>query len=138
MQLKRTAPPAHDFARMRADCGWGPMIPLPEAERSLAAGLFNTCAYVDGTLAGFGRVVGDGVLYFYLQDIIVEPAFRGQGIGRAIVDDLLAQIEAAATITCSIGLMSVEGKEALYQASGFQSRPAPGVGAGMTQFIIKD
>jgi GNAT superfamily N-acetyltransferase len=51
-------------------------------------------ALIDGTMAGFAIhhhhdstwVVGcDG----YLEDLYLDPAFRGKGIGRALIDDLI-------------------------------------------------
>jgi GNAT superfamily N-acetyltransferase len=52
-------------------------------------------AEVDGTLLGFAIhhhhcstwVMGDDC---YLEDLFVSPAARGQGLGRALIDDLIA------------------------------------------------
>ena len=52
-------------------------------------------AFVDGAMAGFAIhhhhdstwVLGsDG----YLEDLYLDPAFRGKGVGRALIDDLIA------------------------------------------------
>lgn len=52
-------------------------------------------ALVDGVMAGFAIhhhhdstwVIGsDG----YLEDLYLDPAFRGKGLGRALIDDLIA------------------------------------------------
>jgi len=32
------------------------------------------------------RVVGDGGLVFYIQDVIVVSSFQGQGIGKMLMD----------------------------------------------------
>ena len=43
-----------------------------------------------GRLIGLARVMGDGALYFFLADLIVDPAFRGEKLGdrlmRAVTD----------------------------------------------------
>lgn len=52
-------------------------------------------AQVDGVVAGFALhqhhpsswVLGDDC---YLEDLFVDPAFRGQGLGRALIEDLMA------------------------------------------------
>lgn len=52
-------------------------------------------AWVQGRVAGFAIhqnhpstwVAGDDC---YLEDLFVDPAFRGQGIGRALIEDLAA------------------------------------------------
>lgn len=85
-----------------------------------------------------GRVVGDGVLYFYLQDIIVLPTHRKRSIGGQIVSKLLEETLARAATGATIGLMSAKGKEAFYQNFGFQERPTDQLGSGMTQFVLSD
>ncbi|WP_370674533.1 GNAT family N-acetyltransferase [Pleomorphomonas sp. PLEO] len=137
IELSALPPTAEDFARLRAACGWG-AIDLAIAERALAAGLISVVAR-DGTcLAGFGRVVGDGVLYFYLQDVIVHPDFRGQGVGRMVVEALLAEVLRRAPIGATIGLMAAEGKEGFYEKFGFTRRPTERLGAGMTRFVLAE
>jgi GNAT superfamily N-acetyltransferase len=39
-------------------------------------------------IIGFGRVVGDGCYYAILADIVVDPDFQKQGIGKHIVMSL--------------------------------------------------
>ena len=75
---------------------------VPEAvtaatwERMLAAGspLFGRIAAWDGRVAGFAiSVVHEGSWairpYCYLEDLFVAPDFRGRGIARALIEDLL-------------------------------------------------
>ena len=42
-----------------------------------------------GQAVGMGRVVSDGVSDAYLQDVVVDPAYRHQGIGCRIVENLI-------------------------------------------------
>lgn len=83
-----------------------------------------------------GRVVGDGALYFYLQDIIVKPNYQGQEIGRHIVARLTDNAVARAEVGATIGLMFAKGKENFYKHFGFQERPDVQLGAGMTRFVL--
>lgn len=137
LKLSTQAPPAEDFVRLRAACGWGE-IALDIAERSLSAGLFNVTVRQGDRLAGIGRVVGDGVLYFYVQDVIVHPEFRGRGVGRMIVEALLDEVLRCAPYGATIGLMSAHGKEGFYEKFGFTRRPTDRLGAGMTRFVLAD
>ncbi len=136
VELFNQPPSANEFAELRAACGWGSVDPVV-AKRALAAGLMGVVARDGGRLAGFGRVVGDGVLYFYMQDIIVHPDFRGRGVGRLIVEALLAEVLKQAPVGATIGLMAAEGKEGFYEKFGFTRRPTNGLGAGMTRFPLK-
>lgn len=137
IELLPRPPSPDEFARLRAACGWGTVAPAT-AERALAAGLVSVVARDGNRLAGFGRVVGDGVLYFYLQDVIVHPDFRGQGVGRLIVEALLAKVLERAPVGATIGLMAADGKEGFYERFGFTRRPADRLGAGMTRFVLDE
>ena len=137
VELSVVPPTAEEFVELRAACGWGAVEPAI-AERALAAGLLGVVARDGIRLAGFGRVVGDGVLYFYLQDVIVRPEFRGQGVGRLIVEALLDEVLRQAPVGATIGLMAAEGKEGFYEKFGFTPRPADRLGAGMTRFVLAE
>lgn len=42
----------------------------------------------NGAVVGFARALSDGLANGYLSMVVVAPAFRGQGIGRALVEQL--------------------------------------------------
>ncbi len=46
-------------------------------------------AYRSGELIGLARAVGDGEHILYVQDILVHPSHRRQGVGRALLKELL-------------------------------------------------
>ena len=66
-----------------------------------------------------GRVVGDGAMFFYLQDIAVHPAAQGRGIGRRLVERLLARVRAEAPGPALVGLFATEPARPLYASLGF-------------------
>ena len=70
--------------------------PLEQVERALNIGLFNVAAVCDGKVIGMGRLVGDGAMYWYLQEIIVLPEYQGRGIGKRIVNRLIEYIQSTA------------------------------------------
>jgi len=115
---------------MRAGCGWG-RLEEAAVKNSLEAGLVNICAYDEDGLIGFGRVIGDGAIYFYIQDLIVKEQYQGQGIGREILKQLILETRKISSSGAVIGLMSARGKEAFYQKEGFILRPNNQYGAGM-------
>jgi GNAT superfamily N-acetyltransferase len=77
--------------------------------------MFRCLAYEDGRLVGAGRVLADGADCAYVCDIALLPSHQGRGLGRVIIDRLLA----AARGHKKIILYSVPGKEAFYRRAGF-------------------
>lgn len=137
LHFKETPPTPEAFIRLRADCGWGEISPQA-ASKALSRSVFDLTCFDGPDLVGMGRVVGDGVLYFYLQDIVVRHSHRGRSIGRQIVSNLTQRVLAHAELGATIGLMSAKGKEGFYAQFGYQHRPTETLGAGMTRFVLSD
>ncbi|WP_316014347.1 GNAT family N-acetyltransferase [Roseobacter sp. HKCCA0434] len=130
--LSSDAPPVNEAMRLRAVTGWG----APDAEvlrRALDGSDLHVVARdAEGALIGMARVVGDGALYFYVQDVIVSESWRGRGVARAMVADLVARVREEPG-RC-LGLLAVAGLEGFYESLGFQRRPDGRFGAGMMLF----
>lgn len=112
---------AEDFVRLRIETGFAE-IPVEHARKALQNGLVNVSALYRGELVGMGRLVGDGVMYWYLQEIIVLPQFQGRGIGRLIVNHLVeyARVNSASGKFTTVGGVSARGKEPFYEKMGFE------------------
>nr|WP_275692646.1 GNAT family N-acetyltransferase [Rheinheimera hassiensis] len=99
--------------------------------------MFNTTVRLDGQLIGMARVVGDGFMYFYIQDVIVAPDYRGKGIGHAIMTRVEAYLAKAYTTGATVGLLAAKGKEPFYRRYGFIERDGIELGKGMCRFTKK-
>ncbi|MBD5533607.1 MAG: GNAT family N-acetyltransferase [Lachnospiraceae bacterium] len=111
---------AEDFVRLRIETGFAE-VPVEHARKALQNGLPNVSAIYHGELVGMGRLVGDGAMYWYLQEIIVLPEFQRKGIGTMIVNHLIDYAKAN-SITgkfTTIGGVSAKGKEPFYKKMGF-------------------
>ncbi len=111
---------AEDFVRLRTEAGFAE-VPVEHARKALQNGLINVSAIYNDELVGMGRLVGDGAMYWYLQEIIVAPKFQKQGIGTLIVKHLIDYAKAnslTGTFT-TIGGVSAKGKEPFYEKMGF-------------------
>lgn len=135
MILSQTPPTASEVASLRALTGWG-AVREDQLQTSLDASPHVICARDPaGDLIGIVRVVGDGVMYLYIQDLIVHPDARGQGIARALMTRIMDEIRENAAPNLTVGLMAVAGLEAFYAEFGFATRPDGRYGAGMTMFL---
>lgn len=109
------------------------VFPLEQVEKALAASAYKVTMLVDGNVVGMGRLVGDGVIYWYLQDIVVAPEYQGMNLGRQLINHLIAQAKKRSIPNSEIiiGLLSIKGKEEFYEKLGFIKRPNDEYGAGM-------
>ena len=121
---------AEDFIRLKVSAGFRER-PKDYVERALKNNLYDVVALVDDEVVGMGRLVGDGVMYWYLQEIVVHPEYQGKGIGTAIVNKLLDYIKehTGKGEFTSVGLTAAEGKEGFYERFGFSKS------RGMTKYI---
>ena len=128
-------PPAPDeFAALRLSVDWkSPNLTM--LRKSIANSLFWISIYQKDKLVATGRVIGDGSMYFYIQDVIVSPQFQRQKLG----DEIMKHIEEYLTKTCvkgsTIGLLSAFGKEQFYQRYGYTARDGETLGLGMCKFL---
>lgn len=126
-------PSAQDYNRLREAVGWG-IYEEAVIARSLPNTLYCVCARVDGQVVGMARIIGDGGMVYYIQDVIVLPAYQRQGIGTQMMDRLMAYIAAHASHNTIVGLMAAKDKEPFYEKYGFIRRPNERMGAGMIIF----
>ena len=123
-------PTVEEYHALRDHVGWG--VPdVGATEVSIEHALFSVCLELDGELIGMGRVVGDGGLYFYIQDIIVVSEHRGKGYSDLIMQEVLKYVDRVARPCAYVALFAAKGVEGLYEKYGFIERPTDRFGAGM-------
>ena len=123
---------AKEYCELRAAVAWQPLI-----EEQAQSGLYNSDFIIacrdDGDIVGCARIFWDKGYIAYLADVMVKPAYQGQGIGKKLVQACIAYIRAQLRDgwRIKIVIVSAKGKEAFYEKFGFQIRPNETDGAGM-------
>lgn len=107
--------------------GWSGSFDWQTLPLSLEASLFGVVAVVGAQVVGMGRLVGDGVKYFYIQDVAVLPDYQGQGVGKAIIDRLMLHVAQTAPSAAFVGLFSTEEATEVYASRGFTSGDMAGM-----------
>jgi GNAT superfamily N-acetyltransferase len=74
-------------------------------------------------------------MYFYIQDVIIEPSYQGTGVGSVLMDHIENYLSVAAQKGAIIGLLAAKGKEAFYIRYGYMLRPSNTLGHGMCRFV---
>jgi GNAT superfamily N-acetyltransferase len=100
---------------------WANGIPRAVLERaidhSIAFGLYRATRQV-----GFARIVTDFATFAYIADVFVMPEERGKGLGRWLVETMLAHPELQGLRRWLLGTRSAHG---LYRRCGFAEAPPP-------------
>ncbi|WP_300005027.1 GNAT family N-acetyltransferase [uncultured Cedecea sp.] len=122
---------ARDYNLLRQSVGWSVSDEV-SSKKAIDNSLYICSAHDNGMTVGSGRVVGDGVLAFSIQDVMVLPAYqRHFGIGKKIMHKILNYIKNNASPEADIYCMSAKNREEFYIKLGFVERPTSQLGAGM-------
>ena len=116
--VERT-PTVEEYLRMRAVVDWQPFNESMAAT-ALANSLYAVSVLYQGEVIGCGRVVGDGAAFFYLQDVVIHPAFQRKGLGKRLVAALMNYIRLHAYPNTTVGLFAAPGAADFYLQFGFE------------------
>ena len=108
-----------EFRRLAEAVGWLDHYDWTTMDAALAASLRGVVAIAGSTVVGSARLVGDGVAYCYVQDVLVDPEFSDQGIASTLVERLLAWIASQGSAEVFVGLFSSPEAEGVYESLGF-------------------
>lgn len=112
--------PTRDEQRdVAASVGWGDHFDWDSIAASLVNSLHGVVALDDGRVVGVGRLVGDGVRYFSVHDVMVRPEAAEQGIASQIVERLLAWVRQQAPAEAVVGLFASPEAVGVYESLGF-------------------
>ena len=131
---KESPPTAEDLSSLRTAVGWtSPELSIIES--SINSSLFWVSIFQRDRLVACGRVIGDGFMYFYVQDVIVHPEFQNLGLGSKIMQSINDFLSSSCQSGSTVGLLAAKGKEDFYLKHGFVLRNGKDLGLGMCRFI---
>lgn len=112
--------------------GWG-SYPKEISKKALSNNIYSVSIYDNDNIIGYGRLIGDGIIFLYIHDIMVKPEYQGKGIGKTIMQKLLSKVEELRKENPDLLLYlgASKGKEDFYRKCGFITREEAGLGAGM-------
>lgn len=127
-----------NYNKLRASVDFITVQPK-RAKVALSNSLFTIIAMDGNTPVGMARVVGDGGYVYFICDVIVSPAYQSHGLGRRLIEQVLAWLESQVEEdeTIMVNLMSAMNKEPFYEKLGFHKRPFGNHGSGMSRWISK-
>ena len=105
-----------DVARLLKQTYWANHRSLEQIEKSMRhSSCYGIRLEGGDRLVGFARVISDYATTYYLCDVIVDAAYRGQGLGTALVSHIEAQPEFAGLR----GVLITRDAHALYAKFGY-------------------
>ena len=125
-----------EYLELRRKVGWC-VFPVEEAKAGIDNAYTVLCARDDDKAVGVVRLLWDGGYIAFLADVIVDPAYQRQGIGKHLVESTIQRMKADMKpgYKVKLNLMAAKGKEPFYERFGFEERPNDKLGAGMDQWF---
>ena len=105
--------------RLLAATYWGDRRPREIVDR-MVAGSICFSLYHGSKQIGFGRAVTDSTTFTWVADIVVEPEFRGAGLGKWIMECLLEHPAIKGTQL----VLQTRDAQGLYEQFGFSENSA--------------
>lgn len=140
MFLRENQLDVNTYLSLRRSVQWRPLT-KEQAEKALKGSLLTVTVHDDnGQAVGMGRLVGDGAVICYIQDLIVLPSYQGKKAGQLIMERLIAYVRDIQLphTQMMLDLMCAKGREDFYKKYGFISRPTDNLGPGMIHYIDKE
>jgi GNAT superfamily N-acetyltransferase len=102
--------------RLSSAEGWTTVITRPDDARAAWRTSWPALvAVADGAVIGFVRALTDGAVTCYVADLLVAPAWRGQGLGAALLDACHQLFP-----TVRFDLLSLDDAAGFYEAQEFR------------------
>ncbi|HHT7191268.1 TPA: GNAT family N-acetyltransferase [Bacillus cereus] len=119
--LTNTSPTLDEYIYLCSSVGWKDFMNFDAAKISIQNSLFSVIVKDKHNIIGMGRIVGDGAIYFYIQDVVVHPDYQGKGIGKKIMQSLMGFLEENAPDKAFVGLFASRGKDEFYEKFTFKN-----------------
>jgi ribosomal protein S18 acetylase RimI-like enzyme len=120
IEIVERLPTADEHMALSKSVGWQSFQEVLPA--ALAHSLFGVVALDTRDPArpvvGSARIVGDTAIFYYIQDVMVLPAYQNQRIGSAMMETLMEYIRAHAPKGAMVQLFT--GKPGFYERHGFR------------------
>lgn len=132
INIKENINNVQEFNYLYDAVGWG-SYDEEITKVALQNTLYSVSIYDGEKIIGYGRLIGDGICFIYIHDVMVEPNYQSKKIGTLIMSKLLEKIKdiMEENPDARVYLGASLGKDGFYRKFGFISREEAGLGSGM-------
>ncbi|WP_353721283.1 GNAT family N-acetyltransferase [Dyadobacter sp. 676] len=110
-----------EYRKLAGSVGWTNTQPDEILQKKLNATLFTAVAenVETGEAIGCALVLGDGLSFFYIKDVMVGREWQRRRVGSAIMREIKRWLDTNAPDGALVGLFTGEGLASFYQQTGF-------------------
>jgi GNAT superfamily N-acetyltransferase len=127
IEIVPTVPTVPEYQNLMARVGFT-VFPDDIARQSLDASVFAVTLRQGGACLGMGRIVGDGICFVEIVDVVVDPAHQRKGHGRQIMAALMDFVQANLPKDAFVNLSAHVPADRLYAQFGFEETAPEAVG----------
>ena len=132
ISIKENVNSIEEFNYLYDAVGWGSYDEIV-SEKALANTMYSVSVYDDDKIIGYGRIIGDGICFLYIHDVMVIPKYQNKKVGSQIMNKLLEKVNQIKIENpyVRVYLGASKGKEKFYERFGFITREDANLGSGM-------
>lgn len=132
IRIKENINNVEEFNLLYDSVGWG-AYDKKISKKALNNTYYSVSIYDDNKIIWYGRLIGDGICFMYIHDVMVMPEYQNKKIGTSIMNKLIEKIETIEKENPDVRvyLGASKGKEGFYKRFGFIERQDADLGAGM-------
>ena len=132
ISIKENVNSIEEFNYLYDAVGWG-SYDKKVSEKALANTMYSVSLYDDDKIIGYGRIIGDGICFLYIHDVMVIPKYQNKKVGSQIMNKLLEKVNQIKIENpyVRVYLGASKGKEKFYERFGFITREDANLGSGM-------
>lgn len=132
ISIKENINSIEEFNYLYDAVGWG-SYDEKISEKALANTMYSVSLYDDDKIIGYGRIIGDGICFLYIHDVMVIPKYQNKKVGSQVMNKLLEKVNQIKIENpyVRVYLGASKGKEKFYERFGFITREDANLGSGM-------
>ncbi len=132
IEIKENVDNAEEFNYLYDEVQWG-AYDIETTKKLLKYTLYSVSVYDDNKIIGYGRLIGDGIVFIFIRDVMVVPKYQSKKIGTNIMNKLLEKVKEIKQENpyVRVYLGASKGKEDFYRKFGFITRSEAGLGEEM-------
>jgi GNAT superfamily N-acetyltransferase len=120
VRLVERLPTIEEYDVLIRAVGWAKYTNVEAVTAALQNTLYAVVAVQGDLPVGMARVVGDGAMAFYVQDVVVLPTYQRQGIGTALMEAVMSYFRRMTPRRSAIGLFTGRNLAGFYERHGFE------------------